>query len=226
MGRIDHITAIEGLVEEYSEHTDVKMDLYLIGGGALMFYGSKLSTKDIDIIVDTEDEFKELKMLLGSIGYVDSIPTSGFEKAEFKAMMVNGDNRLDIFQSKVCGKLVLSDKMRHRSTRKASFGSINLNVCSREDILIFKSITDREGDVDDCIELIKNGDLSWPVILDEIRYQVSHGKSVWITYICEKLHIIAESGIHIPILKELDDLCDQYCERFCLERECNSHKSP
>ena len=38
-----------GLMDELAEVLDGDIDLYMIGGGAMMFLGSKASTKDIDL---------------------------------------------------------------------------------------------------------------------------------------------------------------------------------
>ena len=44
------------------------MTLYLIGGGAMAFYGLKVATKDIDIILTNQEYLNCLKTALGAIG--------------------------------------------------------------------------------------------------------------------------------------------------------------
>lgn len=43
--------------------------LYLIGGGAMAFYGLKVATKDIDIILTNQEDLNSLQAALGSMGY-------------------------------------------------------------------------------------------------------------------------------------------------------------
>ena len=40
-----------GLMDELAGCMDSEVDLYMIGGGAMMFLGSKAATKDIDLMV-------------------------------------------------------------------------------------------------------------------------------------------------------------------------------
>ncbi len=48
--------------------------LYLIGGGAMAFYGLKVATKDIDIILTNQEDLNSLQAALGSMGYKEPNP--------------------------------------------------------------------------------------------------------------------------------------------------------
>ena len=220
MSRINEKEQIDHLIEELARSSHIPIELYLIGGGALMYHGSKMSTKDLDFIVCSNEEFDELRSVLISMGYNDAMPTPGFSHANVKAMMVKGDLRLDIFLEKVCGKLRLSDNMRSRSKNVTSYDEVRMNVCDKGDIFIFKSITDRPGDTDDCVNLIKHGGIDWNTMLSEIIDQIRSGEQIWITYICDKLHDIAkESMAEIPIIDDIDRLNAEYCDRYMAEHD-------
>ena len=44
---------IDSLIEEIADTALGDMNLFIIGGGAMMYHGIKESTKDIDIVVRT-----------------------------------------------------------------------------------------------------------------------------------------------------------------------------
>lgn len=73
-------------------------------------------------------------------------------------------------------------------------------------------MTERSGDIEDCISLAKRG-VEWEIILDELKNQIKlSGKNVWITWIGERLDILADEGLHIPILEEVKKLSEEYYE--------------
>lgn len=122
---------------------------------------------------------------------------------------------MDLFHRTVCNKLKLSDNMIGRATLRFEGVHLSLYSCSPSDIIMFKSITDRDGDVQDCISLIRSGDTEWKVVLDEILNQVNDGEGVWITWIEDKMRKIhEESYTHIPILKELTALSDEFIRKW------------
>lgn len=53
--------------------------LYLIGGGAMAFYGLKAATKDIDIILTSRGDIKNLQATLKDIGYKEPNPSRHYQ---------------------------------------------------------------------------------------------------------------------------------------------------
>ena len=53
---MDSLSQMERLLEEVAENIDGDVDLYMIGGGAMMYLGGKLQTKDLDLVVTSTDE--------------------------------------------------------------------------------------------------------------------------------------------------------------------------
>lgn len=53
-----------GLMDELAEVLDGDIDLYMIGGGAMMFLGSKAATKDIDLVVSGADAYNAVHRAL------------------------------------------------------------------------------------------------------------------------------------------------------------------
>lgn len=82
--------------------------------------------------------------------------------------------------------------------------------CSNEDVFLFKNMTERSGDIEDCISLAKRG-VEWKIILDEPKNQIIlSGQNVWITWVGERLGILADEGLYIPILEEVERLSEAY----------------
>ena len=54
---ITNTDSIASLMDELSSKVGSDQDLYLIGGGAMMFMGSKAATKDVDLVVRGESAY-------------------------------------------------------------------------------------------------------------------------------------------------------------------------
>ena len=104
--------------------------------------------------------------------------------------------------------------MRKRAKKLLTLPHLDLYLCSNEDIFVFKTFTEREGDLKDCIALAEKG-LDWDSIIGEIQAQIHHGgEDVWITWIGERLDILMEKGLNIPIMDKIDKLRDTYFEEL------------
>ena len=129
-------------------------------------------------------------------------------------ILVRDDFRIDAFHQTVCKKFSLSEGMRKRAKKLLTLPHLDLYLCSNEDIFVFKTFTEREGDLQDCISLAQRG-LDWNSIIDEIQAQIHHSREdVWITWIGERLDILMEKGLNIPIIDQIDKLRDTYFEEL------------
>jgi len=87
-------------------------------------------------------------------------------------------------------------------------------------VFMLKTLTEREGDLDDCISLASAG-INWDSIFQELKYQMqSSGNKIWITYVGERLDLLQERGLNIPIMEEVDLLRLEYYEE--LEKKLES----
>ena len=210
---IQSIKEITGVFEEIDSKLDSKVSVFVIGGGALMFHKLKSLTKDIDLIVRTKKEYKTLCSALKKLGFKETTLTKGGHRLDASAVLEKGDARIDLFLEKVCGKMVFSEKMVKRSEKIFDGKKLGMFSSSIEDIFVFKSITDREGDKVDCEEIIKQKP-AWEIILEEIKEQSVKGEDVWITYINERLIEFEEKGYKNPILKETEKLTEKFYENL------------
>ena len=228
---IDDHDSIIRLLDEVSSVLDVHVDLYMIGGGAMMFLGSKGYTKDLDVVVSNETEYHKMIDALSRIGFVSDRPTKGMDNTNLSDTQVRGVYRVDLFDRTVCGELRLSETMKERSVIRYESQTITLHSCSPEDIFLLKSVTEREGDISDCNNLIRLSEkFDWGSFLEELRIQMSFGEPIWITYVVERLLKMNFESRNPDVLKNVTQMEEDYLSRWAddFERrhDPNDSKSP
>jgi hypothetical protein len=181
--------------------------LYLIGGGAMAFYGLKVATKDIDIILKNHEDLNSLQTTLGARGYKEPNPiviTRPYNEMQTSAILENKDGfRWDLFLTKVCGKLTLSVEMRKRATSLYQGNKLKVLIASKEDLFLFKAITTRDADLDDTRILAQSG-LSWETIAQECKNQSQQTGVCWEDALSQNLQELkTKYGIEAPIKKAL-----------------------
>jgi hypothetical protein len=183
------------------------LTLYIVGGGAMAFYGLKDATKDIDIILTTADDLKNLQRILKSTGYKAPKPdfiTKPYNKMQTNAMLENQDGfRWDLFLNKVCNALALSEQMKKRSSMFFKGDCLKIYIAAKEDLFLFKGITEREADLDDMAILAQSG-IDWMVINQECKSQSEKADICWEDALYQNLtDLKAKYGIESPIEKHL-----------------------
>ena len=215
---ISKFKQIENLFREINDKIKGKVNIYIIGGAALLFRGLKGSTKDIDIIVKSSKEKTELEKTLRNLDFKGNKITHEYKNLEITYILKRDDFRIDLFMNRVCSTLSISKGIETRAENIFSGKNLNVFVCSNEDILLFKAIARREADIEDCIALARQS-LDWNIIIKEINYQIKKGKEIWITYLAEGLEKIQEKGIEVPIIKEVMDSYEHYMNKLVQEKE-------
>jgi len=211
---ITRFDEIKALFEEIGSSVKRRTSIYLIGGGVLLIRGMKASTKDIDLVVDSKEEFEDMNEALIGIGFKTKKVSRVYDRFELANQLIRDEFQVDLFHKKVCSKFQYSKNMIIRSEKIFDAGKLRLFLCSNEDIFLFKTMTERQGDISDCIELIKSG-LDWKTILSEMKYQIKNcGEGIWVTWIGERLDILEERGLNIPIMRETDKLRVKYLDEF------------
>ena len=213
---IEASAEIDRFVKELSEEVHGPVHLYLLGGGSMMYAGLKYFTKDIDLVVRTEQEYNSCVEAMKRMGFRSIRPGAGYSRMNLSDMMEREDGyRIDIFNDRVCGKLRLSEGMVSRSKERVRHEGVVLSSCSMEDILIFKSITEREGDLQDCKAIITGTMVDWMIFLKELEEQISTGEDVWITWIADRLWTLKEEArLSIPVLDKIIEMADDYLDKW------------
>jgi uncharacterized protein (DUF486 family) len=185
--------------------------IFVIGGLALINYELKDATKDIDVVVLSHQDLNSLAHSLTTENYhsiENFMLTKPYEEMEISKIMENSDGfRWDIFQKTICGKLIFSVNMVSRSTVFYTKNKFELRLASKEDIFLFKGITEREADLDDMRLLAETG-LNWKVIKDECAYQTDSTGRLWEDALLQNLIDLRKTyRIRSPIEKELRNIC-------------------
>lgn len=184
-----------------------KTKIYLIGGCAMTFMGAKAVTKDIDVVAISAEDTDNLIFAMKDVGFkrVNKI-TNEYEALEAIIMERSDKMRFDVFTRKVCGKLEISKKMQSRATPYRTFGNLEVNLMSGEDILLFKGMTERSADLDDMLVLVQRG-IDWGTIRDTCFAQKKSPQ--WADLLGTKLLALKERhGIDAPIIKDMLDKAD------------------
>ncbi|MCJ7762769.1 hypothetical protein MUP38_04855 [Candidatus Bathyarchaeota archaeon] len=197
--------------------------LFLIGGGAMAFYGLKDATKDIDIIVANQEKLKTLTTALKSLNYKNpdsAVITRAYSKMQANEILENADGfRWDIFVKKVCNALTFSETMKTRAHDVWAKGKLKIQIASKEDIFLFKGITEREADLDDMRLLAESG-LDWKTIKQECQNQTTLSGILWESALYQNLLDLKEKyHIESPIEKPLRDAAEKKLIEITLTKE-------
>ncbi len=153
-----------------------KVIAYAIGGTALMLLGLKRETLDIDLVFANEEDRRVCAHAIKSLGFQDMDAQIVYRKKENVPQMINtGKARFDLFLLKVITSN-FSEEMQKRAVQTHEFGeNLIIKVADIHDIIIMKSATTREKDEEDISNIIKNSEINWKIIIEEVENQVNLG---------------------------------------------------
>ena len=214
------------LFEEIGRKLPTLVQAYLIGGESMKIKGLKTKTRDIDIIINTNDEFDALVKALTKLGYEpkNNLEYSKEDLRLFPSIIMNHINksRICLYTKKIQKTLSLSSNMISRADL-SNFHNLRLGILKNEDLFVLKSITSREGDIQDMALIVQLGhvgddqykqkDFDWDIVWDEIMNQEKIGlNQSFIEIIQNNLKWLHEyDGIIIPFRNKL--------QRFVLDQQ-------
>ncbi|PKP61098.1 MAG: hypothetical protein CVT88_00950 [Candidatus Altiarchaeales archaeon HGW-Altiarchaeales-1] len=200
------------IFDEISAKTQIKnkIKIYMLGGGALILYGIKETTKDIDIIVENHKDFDILEGLFLSANFHEVADVTPAYKNLCTSTILERENspRIDIFIKKVCGGIVLTNSLKSRAKLEFEKNNFKIYILSPEDIFLFKAYSSREGDIIDCERILSKKKLDWEIILNEYKKQQKNMSAFWGNAILDHIEMLeTRTGIKIPITKKLARIC-------------------
>src|SRR3989344_3328970 len=155
-----------------------RVECIAIGGSAMMFYGAKNATKDVDLVFSKKEDLDSVKNILYNSGFDERKNIKGIfredENAGKPVMMDGKETRFDLFLNEVIGFKIHKDTIE-RIREIHDFGNLIVKTASPEDILMMKGCTERERDRDDATELIRKFNLNWNIIISETSEQTKIG---------------------------------------------------
>lgn len=193
--------------EKVSSKIATPVSIFIIGGGGLMFYGLKGATKDIDVIVQDPHGLQILVDALINSNYFFlnfAEVSTAYRKMGAYRILENKDGfRWDVFNQQVCNALAYSIDMESRAKELYTQGLLRVLLSSKEDIFLFKGITERETDLDDMRFLAESG-LDWKIIEKECYNQSTSSGRLWENALYERLIDLKKKyKIESPIEKSL-----------------------
>ncbi|MBS3097994.1 nucleotidyltransferase [Candidatus Woesearchaeota archaeon] len=175
---------------------DEKVECLAIGGSAMMFYGAKTETKDVDLVFLDKKSFNLAKKALYDIGFNEKKNIkpifAHYDIAKDKPVMMEGrDTRFDLFLNEVIG-FKISSSIVDRVKEVHEFGNLIIKTISPEDIISLKCATEREKDRNDAASLIEKFNIDWEVIIKESILQTEIGGDVFPVFLFDFLSELKE----------------------------------
>jgi predicted nucleotidyltransferase len=200
-------SAIRQQFSELAALINDELTVYLIGGGALTLDDLKNATKDIDLIVRRKSELKQLWSVLRSAGYEPQGELAEeYDELEAAFILEKNHRRFDVFHEQVAGVLYLSEPMISRSRHLFTEDGLSVRMVSLNDIFLFKSVANREDDVDDMIRIAEGG-IDDDVIVEEVMIQLELlGSDDFLSSMKKKLDRLEDQGFEFDIHREVQTL--------------------
>ncbi len=162
----------------------------IIGGSAMLFYGLKSATKDIDIVFLSENSRKDFIEAAEETGF-GRIGSSNHKNGKSPIIMERKNARMDLFVNEIIS-FKLSPGIMSRVKEKHEFENLIADIVSPEDIIVLKCATDRAGDRKDAFDLIAKLPINWDIIIDESVWQMKNGKKVFPVFLFDFLEELKE----------------------------------
>jgi len=200
---------------------DKKIICYVMGGSAMMFYGAKASTKDVDLVFLHKEDLQKIVEALERIGF--SVKENlikifkRYKEAENKpVMMIRKDVRFDLFVNEII-TFKMSDKIINRVKETHEFDNLIIKVISPEDLILLKSATEREKDKYDALSLIEKFNINWDFIIQESINQTKLESYLFPVFLFDFLYELKED-LKADIPKDVLDKIRKIGEEMMIKR--------
>ncbi len=173
----------DNLLKLLSKQLNQNITCYAFGGNAMMYYGYKDETKDVDLLFETVDQRAEFIRILHNLGYSETSAVKIYVPEKLKdphlpIMLKRDESRFDLFVKKIF-QTNLSPNMKedifaiHEYKDKYT---LTVKVLRKEQLVILKAVTDRVNDFEDIKQIIsKDTHFDWNYLTDEVLWQTAHG---------------------------------------------------
>lgn len=209
--KIFNVDLIKEFLNNLDRNLKEKLNIYMIGGGAMCLKNLKDATFDIDLIVMSKKDFNILYKSMLKLGF-DVVDQKLFKEAIYKNAIIvlqKGHSRIDIFIKNIVSMMDFSERMVERAELYDEKASLKVYLASNTDILLLKSLSDREKDFPDIERLIR-GDIDWKSIVRECDLQSREGVK-WIFFVFEQLcRVENDRGIEIEGKNLIFDKCKDH----------------
>ncbi|MBI2140684.1 hypothetical protein HYU14_07215 [Candidatus Woesearchaeota archaeon] len=162
---------------------DEEIELFAIGGTAMVLGGIKESTKDIDFLTTSSPE--KIRSMLTLAGLNEK------NKSRLCNTWHLNDTRIDIFFDEFILGFSLPDDWKSLSKRLRTIGRLKLFILNWYDIIITKIARSERRDIEDCIAIIGHEQIDFQklkkryylcadtAIISDYDYKFRHMESQW-----------------------------------------------
>lgn len=169
-----------------------KVECFVIGGSAMMYYGIKENTKDVDLVFDKEKSKDLVLDILISSGYKQRSTFLLYpRKKNVPILLEFGESRIDLFSNKIIS-FKFTESMKNRVRKVYEYENLIVKIISPDDIILLKSATERAGDRLDAVEILKKYDVDWNLIINESVNQTRIGEHVFPVFLFDFLEDLKE----------------------------------
>jgi len=205
---------LKGLGEQLSE----PVQFLVIGGAAMLEYGLKDATKDIDLVCRDAAGKARLLEAAKSLGFEVFGPEKRHARLGLDRVAIKGEHTLDIFAGRVSYDFGLSEGMWQRGKATRILGKAEMRYAALGDIFSLKLIANRPRDIEDCVALA-SAKMDFEVIYSEILAQYTKvgtvEEKIWITYLEEGIGKLEEDyRLQVTIADRVSELANEYRERL------------
>lgn len=201
-----------GIFELIGEKLKEKVKVWVIGGSAMLYYGFKEVTKDIDIVLEDKKGKEEIIGVLKGLGFRERPAKMLYgDRENLPLLLQRGEDRFDVFYKKIVSSY-LSEEIKERVSKVYEYGNLVVEVVSPEDIILLKSATERAGDRLDAAEIIKRIKVDWDVLVKESINQMKLSKDIVPLSLYDFLGELKEDlKVEIPeeIIEKIGDVCEE-----------------
>lgn len=192
-------------MKEVGAALPIRVDAWDIGGAPMVFRGLKAGTKDIDLVVDTNEARDAIGEALKKMGYQSMWDMPEHRGMEGVFLRKQGHVGVDVFVRQIMRKFCLSEGMKVRADPLRQFGNLVVSDCANEDIFLLKSLTHRPDDDNDVLVLAGTGlNATW--MREELALQKRLSDEVWSEVVYRELGEIEQrTGVAIAIKERLLD---------------------
>jgi len=193
------------LIAEY-----LKSDLICvaIGGTAMMFMGYKSTTKDIDLVFDSEQERDMFIAAIEELGYKEKAIAELYDEKRREhsgkpRLFTRTDERFDLFVSSVFGYALSTENDVAERRDYLGRGTFTIHLPTKEDLIVLKAITRREKDHEDIETIITTEKtVDWDRVIDKAIAQTKRNE--W---------LLIELEATLQELKSIADIPKRHFER-------------
>lgn len=179
---------LELIFEHIGSRLKHEVECLLIGGNAMIYYGLRESTKDVDLVFyDKKDVAGVSQIILSHPLYRNAkilreLPYKiNPELLELGKPIVIGSKdlpRFDLFYKRVFR--VDTTEMVKNSIRSVRFDLLKLKLVSLENLLFLKAVSGRPVDFEDIANVLKSLPVDWKRFLDLAKkYYKTDSRPVW-----------------------------------------------